>query len=261
MQGSVNVLLKAGAILELLEQRSDLSAVEIAELAKEPRSTVYRLLGTLQQLGWVESAPSQGRYRLGVRLFQLGSAVARTFDVRTAAEEAMRQLHADTGETVFLLVPRGSNALCISEIGGRWVRSMAITVGTTLPLHIGAGPRALLAFQPEPFYQAYVAESLVEFTEDSLSNAADLEQNLEQIRREGVATSDGDVVPGMAAIGAPFFDHVPRLRGAISLSGPRPVVFQDGAEKVHERIIEAAKSISRRLGFESENSWPPCITR
>lgn len=98
---SVNVVLKAGAILDVLEQRPDLSAVEIAELTNEPRSTVYRLLGTLQQLGWVEAAPSQGRYRLGIRLFRLGSAVARTFDVRGASDDPMRQLHAETGRPFF----------------------------------------------------------------------------------------------------------------------------------------------------------------
>src|SRR3954454_19780025 len=81
-QGGVRVLNKAGGLLEALAGRGPLTVVQLAEITGEPRTTIYRLLATLQPMGWVEETSKRGRYVLGLQLRQLGRAVAENEPAR-----------------------------------------------------------------------------------------------------------------------------------------------------------------------------------
>lgn len=255
-ESGVNVLLKAGVLLETLQAR-ELTAAEIAELVGEPRSTVYRLLATLERLDWIEPGTRRGTFRLGLGLFRLGTAIAARFDEREAAAPVLQQIHDETHETAFLCVRRGFDAVCIYLIEGRWVKSMALQLGTALPLHIGAAPRALLAFESEEFRERYLKEvELKPFTPRGLKARRDYVASLKEIRELGYVVSDGDVVIGMAAVGAPVFDHEGRLRAAISFSGPHPSILEDSRDANLARILEASHQISLALGYPPGAPWP-----
>ncbi len=154
---SIQVLGKAALLLDRLAEEDEVGAARLAELIGEPRSTVYRLLANLQQLELVEPGTRRGTYRLGLKLFRLGSAVVARFDERKAAFPVMERVHEATEETVFLCIRRGYEAVCIEQIDGRWVQSMALRLGGSLPLHVGAAPRALLAYEPRGFWDEYLA--------------------------------------------------------------------------------------------------------
>ena len=209
MRDGVNVLNKAVAILDALGSNREMSPAELATLLKEPRSTVYRLLHTLERQGLVEPGARPRTYQLGMRLFTLGSAVLKRFgDVRGAALPALEHLHEQTKQTVFLVVPRGYEAVCIERIDGEFVRVMILSVGGALPLHAGAGTRALLAFMDRDFWDQFIASGpLMRFTERTPTTRTELFAELEQVRSRGYAISDEDVIPGIASIGAPIFDH------------------------------------------------------
>src|SRR5207237_1354039 len=123
----------------------------------EPRTTVYRLIRALERAEFVEPAEQPGRYRLGLKLFRLGGAVVARFDERQAALPQMEALHAATGETVFLCIRRGLEAVCIERLEGFRAVSLALTLGGVLPLHAGAAPRVLLAAEPESAWRDYYA--------------------------------------------------------------------------------------------------------
>jgi DNA-binding IclR family transcriptional regulator len=255
----VNVLLKTAVLLDTLKGAGEqLTAAEIAELIGEPRSTVYRLLATLERLDWIEPGTRRGTFRLGLGLFRLGTAIAARFDEREAATTVLQRIHDETQETAFLCVRRGFDAVCIYLIEGLWVKSMALQLGTALPLHIGAAPRALLAFESEEFRVQYLKEAeLRPFTARGLKAKRDYMASLQEIRELGYVVSDGDVVIGMAAIGAPVFDHEGRLRAAISFGGPRPSLLEDNSEANIARIVEGSHQVSLALGYDPDAPWPP----
>jgi DNA-binding IclR family transcriptional regulator len=256
-RGDLNVLVKAGFLLDTLQGAGELTATEIAELVGEPRSSVYRFLSTLERLDWIEPGGRRGTWRLGLGLFRLGTAIARRFDEHEAAATVLQRIHEETEETAFLSVRRGFDAVCIYLIEGRWVRSMALQLGGTLPLHIGASPRALLAFESEEFRSRYLKEAVLEpFTTQGLKRKSDLMAALVEIREQGYVVSDGDVVVGMAALGAPVFDHTGRLRAAISFSGPRPSILEDNRDANIARIIEGSHQVSLALGYPPDAPWP-----
>lgn len=251
----MRVLGKAAKVLDLLAEDGEQTVQALADGVGEPRSSVYRLLAGLRQVELVEPGSRRGTYRLGVKLLRLSGAVIARFDERRAALPAMERLHERTEETVFLSVIRGREGVCIERIDGRWVQSMALRLGGSLPLHIGAGPRALLAFSGRAAWMEYLAGGeLAPLTPHSLTDPDALLADLEATLERGYAVSDEDVVVGMAALGAPIFDYRGALRASISVSGPKPRMLGEGRAANIEAIREAARATSRALGFDPARS-------
>lgn len=251
---SVQVLRKVAQILDRLAEDGELSASRLAELVDEPRSTVYRLLTSMQALGLVEPGTRRGTHQLGLKLLQLGSAVVARFDERRAALPVMERLHELTEETVFLCIRREREAVCIERIDGRWVQSMALRLGGALPLHVGAAPRVLLAYEPREFWESYVATEgeLEAYTERTPTSRRELFRALEQVRANGAAISDGDVVLGIAAVGAPIRNHLGDVCAAISISGPRPSILETRELEIVALVVSAAADVSQALGHIPE---------
>src|SRR5262249_47346203 len=132
---------------------------------------------------------------------------------------------------------------------GRRVTSLALRLGGSLPLHAGAGPRSLLAFAPTADWDAYLSgDPLEQFTPETPTSSSDLKKELTATRRRGYALSDQDGTPGIAAIGAPIFDHREEVCASLSVSGIREAILGDDMEHVKSRVIEGALEISRSLG-------------
>ncbi len=247
---SVLVLAKAAALLDRLAEDGEATAARIAELTGEPRSTVYRLLASLQRLGMVEPGSRRGTYRLGLELLRLGSAVVSRFDERQAALPVMERIHERTGETVFLCVRRGREAVCIERLDGRRVQSLALRLGGSLPLHAGAAPRVLLAYEPHELWEEYVAAGPLEaWTRNTPTTRAELFRRLEEVRETGCSVSDEDVTLGIAALGAPIFAWRGELRAALSISGVRPAILGEDADLLRALVVDGAREISRALGY------------
>ncbi len=249
-ESSPGVLDKVGAILDVLAEHDDLAVAEIAERLDEPRSSIYRLVRSLQDQGLVEPAAARGRFRLGVKLFLLGSRVAARFDGRSQALPLMKELHEETEQTIFYCIRQGGDALCVERVDGRWFQSMALKIGTTLPLHLGGASKALLAFAPREDWVAYVnaPSTAPQVPVASELDAASFLAELEEIRERGYATSDEDIVEGVCALGAPVFDHRGEVCASLSISGLKPSILGSNTDLNARRIMAAAQEISRQLG-------------
>ena len=249
-RGSVAVLGKASALLDFIAAEGEPTPGRLAELAGEPRSTVYRLLATLQELELVEAGPRRGTYVLGLRLFRLGSAVVSRFDVRQAALPVMERVHEETGETTFLCVARGDEAVCIERIDGKQVNLLALRLGGSMLLHTGSAPRAILAFQPPETWDTYLDKVELEaFTPKSFTTRDAVIEELRATRDRGYAVSDEDVTLGVASVGVPIFDHRGAVKASVSVGGLRDPILGKGSQ-VLALARDAAAEISRSLGHE-----------
>lgn len=252
----VLVLHKAGALLDCLAERGEVGASELAEAIGEPRSSVYRLLSSLVQIEMVEPGSKRGTYCLGLKLLRLGGAVTARFDERTAALPVVERIHDETGETVFFCVRRGWEAVCIERLDGRRVQSLALQLGGSLPLHAGAASRVLLAFEARELWEEYVAAGPLEaLTPETPTTRERLFDLLEETRGAGHAVSDSDVTVGMAAVGAPVFDHRGEPIAALSIAGVRPAILEgDEAARMVELVTTGAREISAALGHRERSS-------
>ena len=250
--GGLELISKAGAVLDILEQHKEASAADLAAALGEPLSSVYRLLQSLTTTGWVDRGSRRGAYRLGLSLMTIGGLVEDHLDIRDASLPSLRELVDATNVTSFLCVRRGPRAVCLERIEGYAVQSLAMLLGGSLPLYAGAAPRALLAFLPVAEQSAILKDTSQQLRDDPpRPDDKDIIADIARIRAAGYSVSDGDVTPGIAALGAPVFNHRGEVQGALSLSGPRGQVLKPGGvDHTIELLRLAAGKASAALGWE-----------
>nr|WP_296780620.1 IclR family transcriptional regulator C-terminal domain-containing protein [Rhodococcus sp. (in: high G+C Gram-positive bacteria)] len=245
------LVVKAGALMEALAREHVATSARITELVDEPVGSVYRMLGTLADIGWVEQIGRRGAYRVGGKMLSLSRDLTRRLDIRRASLPVLREIHEATGETTFLCVRHGTRAVCIERVDGIRVNSRVLRLGRSLPLHVGAAPRALLAFEQRQAWDEYAAAAMAEDLLHDLGSRSTLYAQFEEIRSQGFAVSDNTVTPGIAAIGAPIFDHRGEVAASLSVSGLREGVLATSAdnESVTDLVLRGAAELSSYLGF------------
>lgn len=245
------VIAKAGALMEALAQERIATSGRLTELLEEPVTSVYRMLATLAEAGWVEQLGPRGAYRVGSRMLALAGDLNRRLDIRRAAGPVLREIHQATGETTFLCIRRGTRAVCIERIDGIRVNSRVLKLGESLPLHVGAAPRALLAFEQRTAWDEYAAVVTSSGTTwRDLRSRSEFLADLEQIRAQGFVRSDNNVTPGIAAIGAPIFDHRGDVVASLSVSGLREGILAAprDSRSVLDLVLQGARTLSDYLG-------------
>jgi DNA-binding IclR family transcriptional regulator len=250
--GQIQVIDRAISLLRILgAAQGPMRLGQIADKAELTPSTTRRILSSLCEHGACTQG-SDGAYRLGLLLFELGSRVEAGFDLRERALPALERLSALIHLTVFLCVRHENAATAIERIDGRYAFSLALTVGGSLPLHVGAAPRVFLAYDSEGEIRQYLdyAGPLERFTERTLVEAEDVIADLRESRERGYVISDEDVTPGVAALGAPIFGHQGEGKpvAAISVAGLVPQVLGEKRELLVDLLVETAELISRDLG-------------
>ncbi|MGP4014327.1 IclR family transcriptional regulator [Saccharopolyspora sp. 5N708] len=255
--GSVRVLVKAMAVLELLAEAPDeLGLGEIASRLDLNKSTCHRILTTLAAGDFVER-PAAGSYRLGIGAFRIGSAMARRLSIRDRALPAMRDVYRKTGETVFLIVLRGDEAVCLERLDGRYAATHTLRVGGTLPLYLGAGPRLLLAHLPEAQFESYLAGPFQRRIGGP--GEAQLREQIRKIHHDGYSVSRDDVEEGVTALSVGVRDHLGKITAALSLSGLSSHLPESERPSHLHHLKEAAAEASRAMGFRDPATERPAI--
>jgi DNA-binding IclR family transcriptional regulator len=245
----VGSVLRALRLLDLFERgRPEMSLAEFVRRSGYSKSTTYRLLVTLEHAGWLERGPN-GTFRLTIKPFQVGSILVDSLELRQEAGPIMARLAAELDETVYLVVADGPRAVCLERIdSGQGVRVTDLYVGGSQPLHLGAAPRALLAFDEETLLPPLLAEGLSRRTEYSLVDPAALRADLAETRRRGYSISDQDAAHGTGAIGAPILGADGRAVAGLSVGGLRQRVIPPRPPHI-AALLQASREISSRLGY------------
>jgi DNA-binding IclR family transcriptional regulator len=246
----LELIAKVDAVLTALERRGEISAADLAIVIDEPLSSTYRMLQSLTAIGWVDRGPRRGSYRLGLRLMTIGGHIEDGIDIRESAFPYLRSLRDDVGATSFLCLHRDARAVCVERLEGQSVRSLAMQLGGSLPLYAGAAPRALLAFLPASEQRAVLRLNRRLPGDPPQPDQSDLEKDIALVKKRGYAVSDGDVTPGVAALGAPVFNHRHELVAAISISGLRAQILGAQRRRNVRLITTAARAVSVALGDE-----------
>lgn len=248
--GGLELIAKAGAVLDVLEASGPTSAAGLASALGEPLSSVYRLMQSLTATGWVDRPAKRGPYRLGLTWMTIGGFLEDNLDIREACLPALRSLVASTGATSFLCVRRGSRAVCLERVEGISVQSLVMQLGSSLPLYAGAAPRALLAFLSYAEREDALAETTL-FREDPVRpEPAVVQSDVARTVAQGFAVSESDVTPGVAALGVPVFNHRGEVEGAISISGlSHQVLGSDVLDRNVDLLRQAAAQSSAALGW------------
>ncbi len=191
---------------------------ELSRRLQMSRTTVHRLVATLERHGFIERSTS-GRLALGLHLFLLGTAVHERIALARIARPHLRVLAESFRVSSYLSVRDGDEALCVERVDGGGVTLAAYQLGDTLPLHIGAGPLVLLAGLPDDEVDRILAQLPSRTTADAMVGPEVIRARVEAVRSSAVAWADGDVEVGVVAAGVPVRDGLGRTIAAVSVAG------------------------------------------
>ena len=236
----------------------------MAQAVRLSKSTARRLLLTLQELDLVATDGASGRYRLGARCLEFAAVAQAGVDVRQCALPVMRRLVQELGETVYLLVRRGTDAVCLEIAEARQgPRVLFADVGSAFPLHAGAAPRALLAAAGEEALRDVSVGSLRRYTAHTITDRAALRRDIAATRAAGHTFSVDDLVVGITGVGAVVWDHRMEPVAAISVCGVKERFLGQERDHVVRTVVAAARDISCALGCPADRltsgSWPATL--
>jgi DNA-binding IclR family transcriptional regulator len=238
------VIKKAVAVLEAFRlDRRELSLNQVAQITGLPLSTAYRTAGELVEGGILERVETGG-YRIGVRVFELGSIAQRATSMLSVAVPFMQDLYEVTHETVQLAILDGQEALYIERIYGGRSPLMRSVRGGRLPLHCTGVGKVLLAHAPPELVERLLAQGLKQYTPHTLTDARELNRALAEIRRSGVGFQRQEITVGLASVAAPLRDE----RGAV-VAG-LSVVMRAAPSRLRQlapAVQTAAASASREM--------------
>jgi IclR family transcriptional regulator, KDG regulon repressor len=241
---------KGLALLELLS--SNEGPMGITALAKRmhmPKSGVHRLLQVLRDSGWVRQTLT-GEYECTMKLWELGQRLASKIDLRRAAMPAMRELAARTRETILLSVLDGSEVLYLEVLDSPQPVRVHTNPGDRAPASCMATGKALLAYAPASVIDS-AARDLHTFTARTITTRAELDRELEGVRRRGFAVSHGEWNEGVKGIAAPLFDSSGQAVAAISIGAPSERMSDVVVDELAPLVVKAAQLVSRELGCPS----------
>ncbi len=248
----VGVLDKAMAILQAF-QHGDvaLSPLEIARRTMLSLPTVYRLAQAMSEHGLLMKDGQ--RFRLGLTLLRLGSLVSEGIDVRGVALSHLRWLKERTGENVELQICHDGVRVTIEFVAGTHNLRPFAEIGTSLPLHMGAGGRVLLAWQSTDERNAFIKISRARFNDTQPFDLQTFHAQLDYVRAVGWAISHGERVSDVSAIAAPIFNLAGQVCAAVVLAVPTVRLGVEEKERFVPLICAAARYASHDLGY-SEGS-------
>jgi IclR family acetate operon transcriptional repressor len=237
---------RALAVLDALSDGSpELGTNEIARRTGINASTVSRLLATLAGGGLVEHVAGTGRYRLGVRLLQLGNAVLARLDLRELARPHLQALVEETGETATLSAPGDPDAVTVDFVLSESTVQSVARVGRSSICHATATGKVMLAFtgsEPAP-------GSMKAYTKRTITNRERLAAELERIRRVGWAEASGEREEHLNAIAAPVFGAHGELAAIMGVQGPALRFNRDAMRSAVQPLLERTDAVSEALGW------------
>ena len=240
--------------LRLLKAFSDAQyEIGISDLAKQlglAKSTVHRLAATLVSEGMLEQNAQDGKYRLGLTMFELGALVRRKMDVTAEAKPYLKSLAEKTGETLHLAVLDHQAVLYINIIESQRAIRMGYKIGTRAPLHCTAVGKVLTAYQSEDTIDAAIAHGLPDCTANTITDAADFRRELDAVRARGYAIENEEIEVGLRSIAAAVRSYSGQVVAAIGIAGPAHRMTRKVLLSYAGDLLEAADAVSLRLGYQ-----------
>jgi DNA-binding IclR family transcriptional regulator len=239
---------RALAVLDALSDgNAELGTNEIARRTGINASTVSRLLATLAGAGIVEHVAESGRYRLGLRLLQLGNAVLARLDLREVARPHLHELVEETGETATLSAPGERDAITVDFVQSAASVQSVARIGRPSIGHATATGKVLLAFGPAQLPPG----PLKAYTKRTITDRGRLAAELDRVRRQRYAEAVGEREPHLNAIAAPVFGARGELAAIIGLQGPSARFGRDAMRAGLGPLAAHAQAVSTALGWRA----------
>jgi PcaR/PcaU/PobR family beta-ketoadipate pathway transcriptional regulator len=252
---TIDTLLRALKILSLFSHETpSLTLTEIVEATGINKTTVFRIVNTFEDTGFLVRNAETKRYQPGVKVLQLGFTAISSLDLRQVARPYLEGLSQEVGETVSLSVLDGMEVIYIDRVRNRQIVGVVLGLGSRLPAHCASMGKAMLAYLPSEELNRRLSEtSLVPCTHKSLVGREAFQAELERVRQQGYAINDEELEIGLRAVAAPIWNDQNQVVAAANITGSAAMISQ---ERLVNELAPAVRSttlqISQALGYTLE---------
>lgn len=251
-QYNVRAVERALQILDCFdENHCEMGVSEIAEQVELHKATAHRILTTLLNFGYVERAADGQRYRLGLKLMEMGCKVMHNMDLREVALPYMTQLTQQFDEACDLSVFDRGQVLYIDVLKSSHALTIAASTGQRLPAYCTASGKVFLAHLGPDELSSHLSEPLKRFTSNTITSREKLLSELKDVKQQGCAYDNEELEVGIQAIAAPVYGRDGNVAAAIGMPCPTSRVGTDKLATFAKALIETTTAISRRLGWGS----------
>lgn len=245
-------LKRAFEVLECVAKNPrGVSFMQLLERLKISKTTLFRILETLESSGYLTTSVEGGLYTLSRKIMTLAYSALEEPNIAAESFDVMRRLRDEAGETVMLGALMEDSCIMVEQEAGPHDFNFTGKLGMKSPLHASAPGKALLAHLPPDALEGALKKiSFVRHTERTISNRADLEKELAAIRRRGFATDDGEAVEGLRCAAAAIFNSKGYPAAVLWITGPSRRVSKADLPRLGAMVVRAAREISAKLGHE-----------
>lgn len=239
-------------ILEVLSDYSDgLGITELSDKVNLHKSTVFRLLSTLINRGYVTQDLESSKYKITFKLFELGSKKVDKLDLLKSSKPYTRMLMESVNEVVHLIIRDEAEIVYIDKVEANNTISMASRIGKRNPMYCTATGKAILAFLPEEeVLKVWNSSKIVKMTGNTITDFILFKKELHNIRQNGYAVDNEENELGVRCVAAPIFDFKGDVAAAISVSGPVNRITDDKIDFISNEVIKYANLISVEIGHK-----------
>lgn len=225
------------------ETNPELTMTQISLQVKINKSTVHRLLGTLEKKRFVQRDPVTGNYRLGIRILQMTYLTREKYDLRRLAQPYLQQLSEKYRENINLAVLDETEVIYVEVIESPQRIKLAATPGQRLPAFSTASGKSILAFLPEADVQKLLKRGLPRYTARTIINMAEMTKDFTKARQQGFAISEQEFEEGINAVATPILDPGGTPIGSISVAGPAARLPRDYMLTIGQQIHTVAQEL------------------
>ena len=237
---------RAFAVLGALAD-GPVGVTEVADRVALPKSTVARLLGSLQREGVVEQVPGGTRYRLGARIASLAAGVTGTGSLVAVARPHLVELSSAIGETAGLSVPDGFEVHYVDQVDTAHQVQIRDWTGTRVRMHAVSSGLVILASLPAAALDRFLDRPLERFTPRTMTDPSALRDRLRQIRADGYAWVHEEFAEGLNSVAAPVMDSAGSIVAAVHVHGPSYRFPPAGLElEIGRRVVASVARIASR---------------
>lgn len=248
-QNNVKSVVRAIKIIECFSQSEfELDLSEIVHKTKLPKATVHRILATLKNGGLVDQDPENRKYKLSLKLFELGSLVFGRLKLREVALPLIEELSKESGETVHLGILDKDEVISIEKVDSSFSLRHSIYIGKRAPAYCTGVGKALLAFQPQDKIRSFFQNKRKKYTANTITDADELEEELDRVRKEGFAVDNMEHEEGVRCVATSIRNYEGKVIASISISGPSIRITEEKIPQFALMVRKTAETISKKLG-------------
>lgn len=239
-------------VLNILSTTGSPGGLTLTELSREigmHRTTLFRILATLQARRLVERDGETDRYQIGLGVLALASARLRAIDLRHVARPMLQRLCAVARETVFLAVLDGHEIVTIERFEGPQVIALRTEIGGRRPAYCTASGKAIMAELDADAVERILAQGMPVRTARTITSPMVMRHHLDEARQRGFAIDDEERLEGVRCVGAPIFGYDGYVCGAISIAAPALRTPWERLQALGAETHKAACEISQQMGF------------